>query len=279
MKKRYSFFAKWRKQDVKFLNSFNLIKTIKEGYDGFWIEEGEVYEKIMKKFSGKKNFFSEKQPLEFSVKQSGASFSQEDLDNSKYFVLASHSGDIIDSPLPKNEYQNQTFDFDECNFIKVNKKQKAPFKTKTPIWKKNKITFSFDCESDFLFFKKEFYQEILAPLGLKYIEVINHATGKPIEDTIQLDIPIAESKILIEGSAYDIYEPRCGVKQYARQYLDFFPSFEEDFDFHICYTKEELDGGNKRIIISKEFCELLVKHNIIKYEFGYLVPMKKIIYD
>ncbi len=276
MKKHYSFFAKWRKQDVEFLNSFKLMKTITEGYDGFWVEEGETYEKIFEKFSKKNSLFSKiDQPPEFKVTMVFVRFSKEELNNASYYMLCT-SGEPKGYPLPKNDYKNIVLSYEECDYIRINKKQKASFRIKKPIWKKNQKNFSLELEWDFMFFKKEFYQEVLAPLGLKFIDVIDHSTDKPLEDVIQLDIPIAESKISLENSAYDIYEPRCGVKQYARQYLDFFPPFKTAFDFHICYTQEEFDGGFKRIIISKEFCDILVKHKIIKYHTGHLIPMKPI---
>ncbi len=273
MKRNYSFFAKWRKKDVEFLNSLNLIKTISEGYDGFWVEEGEIYDLIINKYSKKNIFSSEDKPPEFEVTMTFVTFAEEELDNANYYLLCT-SGEPKGYPLPKNGYEKQVFDFEKCDIHRINKKQKASFRIKKPKWKKNQNNFSLNWEWDRMFFKKEFYQEVLAPLGLKALEVLNHNTGKPLEDTIQLDIPVAKSKILLEGSAYDIYESRCGVKHYARQYLDFFPSFENDFSFHICYTQEEFDGGYKRIIISKEFCNILLKHNIINYHTSHLIPMK-----
>ena len=274
MKKRYSFFAKWRKQDVEFLNSFNLIKTIKEGYDGFWIEEGDTYEKIMEKFSKKSFLFSKtNQPSEFKVKMSSVTFSKEELDNANYYVLC-ETGKPKGYPQPKEGYVKEVFNFDECNFIRNNRIQKAPFRIKKPKWEKNQINFSLNWDWDRMFFKKKFYQEVLAPLGLKYIEVLDYSTGKPLNDTIQLDIPISPSRILMENSVYDINKPNCGVKQYSGKILDFFPPFKKVFDFYICYSQEEFDNGYKRIIISKEFCKLLVEHKIIKYNSEHIIPMK-----
>ncbi|CAL2079191.1 hypothetical protein [Tenacibaculum sp. 190524A05c] len=273
MKKRYSFFAKWRKRDAEFLNNLNLVKKVKEGYDGFWVEEGEVYEKIMKKFTSKSFFSSNSKPPEFKVKMSSVVFSKEELDSANYYMLCGIRS-AKQYPKPENDYKSQVFNFEECDYVRINKKQKAPFRIDKPKWKQNQVAFSLELEWDFMFFKKEFFQEVLKPIGLKYKEVLNHSTGEPLEDTVQLDIPLAESKILIENSAYDIYEPRCGIKQYARQYLDFFPPFEKEFNFHICHTQEEFDGGFKRSIISKEFCQLLLTHKLIKYNSDYLIPMK-----
>ena len=141
---------------------------------------------------------------------------------------------------------------------------------------KKQLGFSLEWEFEFIFFKKEFFQEVLAPLGLQSMEVLNYKTGKVLEDTVQLIVLIAKSKLLLENSAYDIHPltETGGFKQYVLQTLDFFPPFENEFDFHICYSQEELLRGHRKIIISKEFCKLLVKHKIIKYNTWNLTPLK-----
>jgi len=65
MIKRYSFFGKWRKKDVEFLNDLQLNKTIKEGYDGFWVEEGNIYNQIVNHFSKKGTLFSNSKSIGF----------------------------------------------------------------------------------------------------------------------------------------------------------------------------------------------------------------------
>ena len=156
-----------------------------------------------------------------------------------------------------------------------NKIQKNPFRIIKPRGKK-KICFSLGSEFEYICFKKSFFLAVLAPLRLQYIEVLNHKTGLPLEDTVQLIIPLAKSAVLLEGSAYDIHtiEETDGFKQYAHQRLDFFPPFAKEVpDFHICYTNENFYGGKRKIIISKSFCNLLVEHNIIKYDYGHLIPL------
>ncbi len=56
------------------------------------------------------------------------------------------------------------------------------------------------------------------------------------------------------------------------------PSFKTDFDFLICKTQEffgetETHQAMKRIIISKEFCNILVKHKVINYNTNEIYPM------
>lgn len=159
----------------------------------------------------------------------------------------------------------------------TNKKQIASFRIKKPKWGKKKVCFNLGLEYEFIYFKKEFFQEVLAPLGLKSIEVINHSTDKSLEDTLQLIIPTAKSKLLLENSAYNTHTlNETGVyKQYAVQTLDFFPPFVKAFDFNICYSQEDFYIGIKKNIISKVFCDILVKHKVVPYDTWNLTPLKK----
>ncbi|UII79688.1 hypothetical protein [Flagellimonas sp. CMM7] len=63
---------------------------------------------------------------------------------------------------------------------------------------------------------------------------------------------------------------------YVLRRFDFFPPFERDFQFTICRTQEEFVGGRRQIIISKDFCNLLVNNGIIKYDSNNLIPIKRI---
>lgn len=272
MIKRYLFSAYWRKKDIEFLKNLETNRELKEGFCGFNVDE-KTYDTILKHYSKNNTIFNKVRPKDFKVRFTGVEFSNVELDSAKYYVLNA-TGVPKGYPQPEDGYKNNVFDFEECDTIRVNKIQVAPFRIKKPKWSKGQVNFSLNWEWDFMFFKKEFYHDVLAPLGLGFREVLNHDNGQPLEDTVQLNIPIAKSKILIENSAYDIYQPRCGKKQYSRQTLDFFPPFEEEFDFHICYTQEEFDGGFKRIIVSKEFSQILLRNNLINYSGHHIIPMK-----
>lgn len=119
---------------------------------------------------------------------------------------------------------------------------------------------------------------MLKPLGLQSKKVIHHKTGNILEDIIQLVIPEAQSELNIKGDVFRKRDscPRCGCTQYGLQILDFFPKFCDDFEFHICKRIEEFSGGLRRIIISKSFCDLLVKHKVIKFNTNQLIPVKQV---
>lgn len=277
MKKHYSIFAKWRKKDVQFLNSLNLSRVVEEGYFGFSIEEGETYDKIINYYSKKNTLFSNTKPPELSINFGLVTFSKEELNNAKYFALGGIYQKNNGYPEPQNslKYRDIVFSYENKN-NQARKTQIAPFSVKKPKWGKTQKGFSLEWEFEYAFFKKDFYEEVFAPLGLKAMEVLNYKTGKPLEDAVQLIIPIAKSKIMLENSAYDIHplNETGGYKQYALQTLDFFPPFEKEFDFDICYSQEEQLRGHRKIIISKQFCDLLVKHKIIKYDTHHLTPLK-----
>ncbi|MEE9377504.1 MAG: hypothetical protein V3V33_05665 [Candidatus Lokiarchaeia archaeon] len=273
MIKHFSFFANWRKTDVDFLNNLSLDRKIEQGYFGFKIEEGDTYERIMEHFSKKDSIFSKTKPKEFSCTFTTVSFSKSELEKSKYYELKS-TGESKGFPLPENSFEEEIFKI-ACSNCKSGIEQKASFHIKEVKWKKNQANFTLR-DPDFMFFRKRFFQEILHPLGLESREVIIHKTGKVSDDIVQLEIPFSKSKLIIDGSSYDngVFCEKCGVKQYSIQTLDFFPPFEKELNFYICKTQEEFIGGRRRIIISKEFCELLVKHKIIKFNSWSLTPMK-----
>ncbi|WKB83059.1 hypothetical protein QYR09_08440 [Cellulophaga lytica] len=284
MKKLYYIYANWRKNDVDFINSLDISKKIDIGPCSFSLKEGEDLDKIVNHYSKKDGLFSKTKPKDFEIKQASCLFTKEELNNSKYYAIellgSETSTNRWPQPNKKQEYQEQIFIFDKYKNGQIisiaNKKQISPFKIMPPKWKKTEVCFNLGLEYEYILFKKEFYTEALAPLGLEAMEVIDYKTNKILDDTVQLIIPNAKSKLLLKNSAFDIYpkEQTGGFKQYTTQTLDFFPEFETDFNFHICYSLEDFLGGHKKIIISKEFSKLLINHNIISKNKEGLVPLK-----
>lgn len=285
MKKIYYVFADWRKKDVDFINNLNISNSIDIGADSFSIEEGSDYEIFLNHYTKENSLFNKVKPKDFRIQHANSIFTKEELDNAKYYAISSIPLEDAPSsrfpqPNKKYEYIKQVFEGELYKLsvydYMTHKKQKAPFKIKKPKWKKKEVCFNLGMEYEYTCFKTEFYQEVLAPLGLKSMEVIDYKTNKPLKDTVQLVVPDAKSKLLLENSAYDTHliEETENTKQYALETLDFFPPFEKEFDFHVCYSLENFCIGRKKIIISKEFCDLLVKHKIIEYNTWNLTPLK-----
>jgi hypothetical protein len=273
MIKHYSFFANWRKKDVDFFNSLDPSINIKEGYFGFKVQNETIYKKIIEHYSQEDSFFSKNKPKDYSCTFATVSFTKKELDAANYFELI-EIGDSFGNPQPEN-YKNKIFKYN-CGKCFNNKTQIDAFRLSKTKIKNNQINFAFHVEPDFMFFKKDFYQEVLKPLGLQCRELIIHENNKISDNFIQLIIPEAKSNLLINGTTYDKRNEcqKCGRVQYSNLTQDFFPAFEKDFDFHICKTQEEFLGGNKRIIISKEFCKLLLKYKLIKYNTWQITPLE-----
>ncbi|MBQ4821509.1 hypothetical protein [Aquimarina sp. MMG016] len=276
MIKKHHIFAKWRKQDVEYLKNFGI--NIRDNYDSFLIPENEIYFKIIDHFTSKSLF--KKQPPEFSFIHSLSEFSKEELDKADRYIL-NNIGKPKGYPQPKNGYKEKSYS-KLCSKCCTYNSQISLFRIKNePKWGKNQVHFSLNWIFDETFIKKDFFQEVFAPLGLKSRDVLIHNTGKPAETVLQLVIPEAESDLQLDGSTYDTQKfcPVCGIKKYDQRNLDFMPPFRKDFDFMICKTKEsfgetETHQANRKIIISKEFCNLLVKHEIIKYNTYDLLPVR-----
>ena len=276
MIKHYYFYAEWRKKDLQFLSSLGV------AVDGsFNIPEGAIYEKISQHYSKKDSLFIKAKPKDYCSQLSGVTFSKFELDAANYYAIINIGGEAPLSLWPKPEnyledtFKGEMYTSGKATFMN-NKVQKTPFRITKPKWGKRKVCFNLGLEAEYICFKKSFFLAVLAPLGLQYIEVLNHKTGLPLEDTVQLNIPLAKSAVLLEGSAYDIHtkEETDGFKQYALQTLDFFPPFAKEVpDFHICYTNENFYGGQRKIIVSKGFCDYLVEHKVLKYDTWNLIPL------
>ena len=281
MIKHYYFYGDWRKKDLQFFRSLD-VKADVEGSRFIYVPEGAIYEKITQYFSKKDSLFTKTKPKDYCSELMQVSFSKSELDAANYYAMNSMGGEAPPALWPRpDNYLETTFMGELYTVGRVtrmnNKIQINPFRIIKPRGNK-KICFNLGLEYEYICFKKSFFLEVLAPLGLQYIEVLNHKTGLPLEDTVQMIIPLAKSTVLLEGSAYDIHnkEETDGFKQYAIQSLDFFPPFAKEVaDFHICYTNENFYGGKRKIIITKSFCNLLVEHNIIKYDYGHLIPLAK----
>ncbi|MDY7394918.1 hypothetical protein UMM65_06675 [Aureibaculum sp. 2210JD6-5] len=267
----------WTDKDVKYLSDHNI--KIETGYDSFDLPEDNKY-LILKNdnFGRNKNEIISKK-LIISDSIIGIIFSTEELKKASNYVLTGF-GKPLGFPLPRDSYMDKVYE-NYCKSCHIRENQNTPFQIATPRLSKKQVNFSLNWVFDAMFFKKEFFLEVLKPLGLKSINVILNKTGKVSEDIVQLDIPVAKSKLLIDGTAYDTEKAcsACGIKKYSQQTLDIFPKFERDFDFLICKTQEffgerETEMAYRRIIISKEFCDVLLGNKVIRFNSFNLIPME-----
>ncbi|MGD1946555.1 MAG: hypothetical protein ACFB0A_09920 [Croceivirga sp.] len=234
----------------------------------------DLFDKIVQYFNGKDGLFKKRKPEGFNASPASVSFNKEEFNSANIYNLR-FTGDSLGNPEPFESYPFNTFKI-ECVECLSGKKQMHNFRMNPKKLKKYQKSFIL-FDYDIIFFERDFYISFLKPLGLSSRDIINHKTGEVLQEVVQLDIPEAKSKLVIQGHEFGESEicDGTGKTQYGMQTLDFFPPFEEEFDFTICKTREEFIGGLKRILISRDFMKLLVEHKIVKYNQYQLTPVKK----
>lgn len=137
-----------------------------------------------------------------------------------------------------------------------------------------------------LFLSVDVYKMLFAPWGIEYWPVLIGKHQKVSENLVQLKIPISESPLCFGDSIYGYHmvkgEPmpppgvpcsRCGNIKYAPSTKDFFPEFMEKQGHPMVYT-QEIFSHFRRIVLSKEFAEFLIKETRLKKETLHLIPAK-----
>ena len=141
----------------------------------------------------------------------------------------------------------------------------------------------------YLFTDHERYKIIHNKWGIGKKEVLIGIKQRVSEDFVQLDIPVSKSKLhfgssyygktfLLDGKGGISDQPKacsaCGKCLYVNQTLDFFPSFEENFEFDILMTQEWF-GWYRRIVASRPFVDWLAEHRWITFDNNDLVPVRQ----
>ena len=168
--------------------------------------------------------------------------------------------------------------------------QVNPFVFKREVtFSKKQLFFVTDYAHNYLFTDKDRYENILKKWGFKYRSVLIGKSKKISKNLVQLEIPVSPFKLLFGNSEFgktfdgdgsgriaDRFTvcTECGKPNYNNQILDYFPDFEEDFDFNMVHTQEWFSHFH-HIIISRKFAEFLIGKKIIKWDSSYLIPVKK----
>lgn len=270
MKKHYTFFAKWRKIDVKFLNQFKTSREVEEGYCSFYVEET-IYFKIMEFYSKKCHLFKRIRPPEFSVIPSFVSFSKEELNKANSFCAVIGNGRLNyiwdDSTAWQQELYNDVCEF--C-FMPIGAQQK-PWVLKRDLKLKKHEFLGFEGLPGYVFCNIELAILIKKEFGIEHIEVLVGKKKRISDHLVQLKIPISPYKLIMDNNLYgEPYESNdwiccnsCGQYIYTNQERDFFPPFEEQFEFDLVLTQEWF-GWYRRIILSKRFLEFCFEHKLLK---------------
>lgn len=254
MKNLHNIFSDWDKKQAAILEQHGI--NIELGYYSFWIEENELYGKL-------KPYFDK-----WDIKETVVSkFTEEEENNAKRLILLSPWANGYPMPDSDNGYQKTTYDNTEyCNTCGMGLKQKEPFRLKkAPNWSGHKRMFSLNWVFDELFVRKDFYESLFKPIGIKSERVLLYKKETVIEDTVQLVIPETDIVLTLEDYSFEICKD-CNRKRYDLINKGFFPSFKEDVsNMQIFKSNERFGTGanaRKYIFISQTLRKELLKAKI-----------------
>ncbi len=254
MRNLHKIVSDWDKKQVAILAHHGI--NAKIGFDYFWLEENETYQQL-------KPYFDKWEVRETIISK----FSDEEIDSAKRLVF------LVgwDNGYPMNDYDNgykkTTYDdTDYCNTCGMGLKQKKPFRLKkAPNWSGHKRMFSLNWVFDELFVRKDFYESLFKPIGIKSEKVLLYKKETVIEDTVHLIIPETEASLNLEGYPFEICKD-CNRKRYDLINKGFFPSFKEDIsDMQIFKSKEWFGTGasaRRYIFVSQALRKELLKSKI-----------------
>ncbi len=247
-------YSDFNKDQVKILEQFGI--TVQAKYDRFDIEENETYQELKP--------YLDNWVIHESVI---TKFTEEEESNAKRLILLSPWANGYPMPDGDNGYQHTTYDNTEyCNTCGMGLRQKDFFRLKKATnWRGYKRMFSLNWVFDELFVRKDFYESLFKPIGIKSKKVLLYKKETVIEDTVQLIIPETEASLALESYPFEICKD-CGRKRYDLIRKGFFPSFKEDIgDMQIFKSKEWFGTGassRKYIFVSQKFRQNIIKSKI-----------------
>ncbi|MBV6643410.1 MAG: hypothetical protein KI791_22000 [Cyclobacteriaceae bacterium] len=250
MKIKHQISNLWNEGQVEYLKNYGL--NIKTGHDVFQMDEDDNYFKLKEMLArwGASDWV-------------GTVFDKNDLKNAEHLNILSKW--LNDYPQPENNYKETCFDLSNyCSDCGIGKVQKAPLRLKRdPNWGK-KQTFSLNWILDEIFVRKDYYDEVLKPLGVDSMEVMLHKKDTPSETTVQLKIPVSNSELELLG--YPMEEcTSCRRKKYLPITRGFFPNFMLEEHLSIFKSKEYFGSGgaaDNKIIVSNQLYKMFSKDRV-----------------
>ena len=270
MKKIRKIFAKWIKEDISFLAKYDI--SITEGYNSFFIEEGEIYHEMIKNLMNPDySFISRLSKNEFSDNFAVVKFENDEIKSASYYsIFLKHIG--YPQPDGNFNYRERVYEFSCpigigkgcCGFH--NKQKDAFYINKIPKFNKKNLLFSLHWEPDVILIQKDFFSKFFEPRGYKSLPVFKKLGKEEVKDIVQLVVPICKSPLDLSNSWYRDTKSICkccGTVRYSNQTCDFLPPFENSTAQELCLSQEIFGSGGssfRRIIITKEFFSELSKH-------------------
>ncbi len=258
---------------------------VKEGFAMFGIEEDDVYHAIVNEL---------RDAPHFKDRRTNAIFSTEELDLAASFMMHRSSPNMVYSATFGSEedgydYLRRAFGTlcDRCNRpigeqIGPLTLQKEPKLTKRYLWG------SFHGVSGYLLTDHARYNLLKDTWGLEKREVLIGSKERVSEHFVQVDVGISPAPLKFGGSRFgrtfkldgsgeiiDSVEEcgKCLRPKYVNKILDYFPAFDTNIEYDVLFTQEWF-GWYRRIVVSRDFAEWMVRHRFIKYHTHFLIPVK-----
>jgi hypothetical protein len=253
MKKYYQIFNNWDATQVEILKSSGL--NVPSGFENIKLYDQKLFDKL--------------EPL---FKQWGAmvTISSEfsDYDYSNAHHLMSLPDWQTQYPQPENSfaYLEETYDLKNfCSSCGAGAVQKSSFRIQKDIkWGRRK-SFILNWVFDEIFVSNNAYEKIFAPIGVDFVPVLLHKTGKVIDDIKQLKIDVSVFGLKLDNVKFE----RCGNckrNKYEPITNGYFPNFTDDSYAPRIIKSQEYYGsgksGSKWIIISQSFRKILLSEKM-----------------
>ncbi|MBP6004773.1 MAG: hypothetical protein KA746_15185 [Pyrinomonadaceae bacterium] len=196
----------------------------------------------------------------------GAEFDRIDLDRANWLGLTALAP--FGYPQPQ-----ETFDFVDvydtlhrCLKCGMNRGgQKSPFRIKSD--KTRFQAFQLGWIFDEIFVKRELYEEVFLPLGIKFLPVVIHRSGEMSELVVQLDLPMSSWLFDMSGMRFELCS-QCGQKKYVVLPLDFLPPLKGEPPNQIFRGQEYFGSdasANRRIYLTQDLRQELLRRKIAKW--------------
>jgi hypothetical protein len=169
-------------------------------------------------------------------------------------------------PQPEDDFPSPTYDLaNYCQKCGIGKAQNAPFRMKRePNWGKKHI-LQLNWVFDEFFVLPEVWEGVFKPIGIGYLPVVQHRTGKELRTVVQLNInKMVQLDALIEEYPSKTCEV-CGHKKYLPICRGYFPPFTTDPSCQLCRTREYFGSGGSAwnaTIVANQLYRVLLERKL-----------------
>lgn len=266
--------ANWNESQLDFLRKHRI-----KCFDGgvIHIDSSEKYAIFKNELSDVKLIFN---------RLSGVIFDKEEFDNSKNYMCHNTAASVAVPLELDNDYH---FYLDKafgdycvsCNNIPTQEQIGPLIFEREPTLPKRSLWGGYNGIGGYLLTDKEKYKLLKNKWGFSSREILIGKNEMKSKNFVQLDIDISPSSLAFGDSLFgktvedhpDVCHS-CNRTLYSNSILDFFPTFEHDFNFDIVLTQEWF-GWFKRLVVSRRFAHWMVENGFAKMSSSFFIPTQK----